>query len=94
MTLPPNATGSVKFATRLRRDLVVREGAVLRSPEGPYVLVATNDRHTLTKRRIEVGSVVYGYASVISGLQEDEWVVALHTFALDTARRLGWRATP
>jgi len=94
VTLPPNATGSVKFATRLRRDLVVREGAVLRSPEGPYVLVATNDRHTLTKRRIEVGSVVYGYASVISGLQEDEWVVALHTFALDTARRLGWRATP
>ena len=90
--LPANGTGSVKFATRERRDLVIREGAVLRSPEGPYVLVATNDRHTLTKRRIEVGSIVYGYASVISGLKEDEWVVALHAFALDTARRLGWRA--
>jgi len=92
VTLPAKGTGSVKFATRLRRDLVVREGAILRSPEGPYVLVATNDRHTLTKRRIEVGSIIYGYASVISGLQEDEWVVALHTFALDSARRLGWRA--
>lgn len=92
--LPANATGSVKFATRIRHDLVIREGAVLRSPEGPYVLVATDDRHTLTKRRIEVGSITYGYASVLSGLNEDEWVVAMHTFALDTARRLGWRAPP
>jgi len=91
--LPANGTGSVKFATRERKDLVIRESAVLRSPEGPYVLVATNDRHTLTKRRIEVGSIVYGYASVISGLKEDEWVVALHAFVLDTARRLGWRAS-
>ena len=92
VALPANGTGSVKFATRLRHDLVIREGAVLPSPEGPYVLVATNDRHTLTKRRVEVGSIVYGYASVISGLKEDEWVVALHAFTLDTARRLGWRA--
>ena len=92
VTLPANGTGSVKFATRLRHDLVIREGAVLRSPEGPYVLVATNDRHTLTKRAVEVGSIIYGYASVISGLKEDEWVVALHAFPLDTARRLGWRA--
>jgi hypothetical protein len=92
VTLPVNGTGSVKFATRLRHDLVVREAAVLRSAEGPYVLVATNDRHTLTKRRIEVGSIIYGYASIISGLKEDEWVVALHAFELDTARRLGWRA--
>jgi hypothetical protein len=91
-TMPANGTGSVKFATRLRHDLVIREGAVLPSPEGPYVLVATNERHTLTKRRIEVGSISYGYASVISGLKEDEWVVALHAFTLDTARRLGWRA--
>jgi hypothetical protein len=92
VTMPVNGTGSVKFATRLRHDLVIREGAVLPSPEGPYVLVASNDRHTLTKRRIEVGSITYGYASVISGLKEDEWVVALHAFTLDTARRLGWRA--
>jgi hypothetical protein len=93
VTLPDKSTGSMKLATRLRHDLVVREGAVLRSPEGPYVLVATNDRHTLTKRRVEVGSIMYGYASVISGLEEDEWVVALHAFTLDTARHLGWRAS-
>jgi hypothetical protein len=91
VALPVNGTGSLKFDTRLRNDLVIREGAVLRSPEGPYVLVATDDRHTLTKRRVEIGSIVYGYAAVTSGLKEDEWVVAKHTFALDTARRLGWR---
>jgi hypothetical protein len=90
--LPAGGTGSVKFATRLRHDLVVREGAVLRSTEGPYVLVATDDRHMLTKRPVEIGSIVYGYAAVVSGLKEDEWVVAKHTFALDTARRLGWRS--
>ena len=61
---------------------------------GPTCLVATNDRHTLTKRRVEIGSIVYGYAAVVSGLKEDEWVVAMHTFTLDTARRLGWRALP
>lgn len=93
VTLPADASGSVKFATRLRHNLVVREGALLHSPEGPYVLVATNERHTLTKRRIEVGSIAYGYASVLSGLKEDEWVVALHAFTLDSARRLGWRAS-
>jgi hypothetical protein len=92
VSLPVGGTASVKFATRVRRDLVVREGAILRSPEGPYVLVATDDRHTLTKRRVEVGSIVYGYAAIISGLEENEWVVAKHTFALDTARRLGWRS--
>jgi len=94
VALPANGTGSVKFATRLRNDLVIREGAVLHSPDGPYVLVATDDRHTLTKRRVELGAIIYGYAAVTSGLQEDEWVVAKHTFALDAARRLGWRALP
>ena len=92
VALPTNGTGSVKLATRQRNDLVIREGGVLRSPEGPYVLVATDNRHTLTKRPVEIGNIIYGYAAVVSGLKEDEWVVAKHTFALDTARRLGWRA--
>ena len=79
----------MKVGAHVVPGLVVREGAILRSPEGPYVLVATNERHTLTKRRVEVGSIIYGYASIISGLEEDEWVVALHAFQLDTARLLG-----
>ena len=45
-----------KFATRLRNGLVVRESAVIQSPEGPYVLVASADRRTFTKRPVQIGS--------------------------------------
>jgi hypothetical protein len=83
--------GSVKFATRLRNGLVVKESAIIQSPEGPYVLVASEDRKTFTKRPVEVGSIMYEYADVVGGLREDEYAVALHTFVLDTERRLGRR---
>jgi hypothetical protein len=87
--LPPGETGWVKFATRIRRDLVIRESAVLESPQGPYVLVASNERHLLTKRPVEIGSRLYDYAAVISGLNEGEYVVAKHAFVLDVERRFG-----
>ena len=88
-TLSAGATGSLKLATRLRRDLVVRASAVLRGPEGPYVLVVSNDRRTLTKRPVEIGNVVYGYATIIAGLRQDESVVARRAFFLDAERRRG-----
>jgi hypothetical protein len=81
--------GWVKFATRIRRDLVIRESAVRESTQGPYVLVASNDRHLLTKRAVEIGSKLHDYAAVISGLSEGEYVVAKHAFALDVERRFG-----
>ena len=68
--------------------LVVRAGAVLESPEGPYVLVVSEDRRTVTKRPVEVGNVIYGYAAVVSGLRENENVAATHTAFLDAERRL------
>ena len=85
--LEPLQTGSVKFDARLRNGLVIKSSAVLHSPEGPYALVATNNRSTLTKRSIEIGSVLYGYAALMSGLDEGEEVVATHTFFLDAERR-------
>jgi hypothetical protein len=92
--LPPGATGAVKFDTRLRRGLVIKASAVLPSPDGPYVLVATDERRTLTKRPVEVGSIIQGYVGVEGGLREGEWVVAKNAFALDAARKMGWRRTP
>jgi len=83
--------GSVKFASRLRNDLVVKETAVVQSPEGPYVLIASDDRRTLTKRPVQIGSTLYEYAAVLGGAREDEYAVALHTFVLDSERRLGRR---
>jgi hypothetical protein len=92
--LSPSATGTLKFDTRIRRGLVIRASAVLPSPDGPYVLVATDERRTLTKRNVEVGSIIQGYVGVEGGLREGEWVVAKNTFALDAARKMGWRRTP
>jgi hypothetical protein len=87
--LTANETGWVKFPTRIRRDLVIRASAVRESPQGPYVLVASNDRHLLRRRPVEIGSRLYDYAAVISGLVEGEYVVAKHVFALDAERRFG-----
>lgn len=87
--LVQGGTGLVKFATRLRRDLVIRASAVLESAEGPYVLVASSGRRVLSKRPVEIGSRLYDYAAVLSGLSEGEYVVAKHAFALDAERRFG-----
>jgi hypothetical protein len=86
--LSPDQTGSIKFATRIRKGLVVRASAVLESPEGPYVLVVAADRRTLTKRPIVIGTVLYGYAALVSGLRENESVAVTRTFFLDAERRL------
>lgn len=92
--LVANETGLLKLATRVRRGLVVRESAIIDSPRGPYVLVAEADRRRLTKRPVEIGTRLYDYAAVVSGLREDEYVAAQHTFVLDAARRGAGRSTP
>jgi hypothetical protein len=92
--LQPKEIGSVKFALRLRNGLVVKDSSIIESPEGPYVLIASEDRRTFTKRPIQIGSRLYEYAAVVGGASENEYAVALHTFALDTERRLGRRGAP
>src|SRR5262249_3644600 len=85
--LARGATGALKLSSPLRRELVVRASAILRSPAGPYALVVSNDRHTLTRRPVVIGNVIYGYATILSGLHKDESVVARRTFFLDAERR-------
>jgi hypothetical protein len=85
--LDPLMTGSIKFDGKTRNGPVVQASAVLRSPEGPYVLVVTNNRRTLTKRPIEIGNVLFGYATLLSGLEVGEEVAATHAFFLDAERR-------
>lgn len=92
--LQSKEVGSVKFAARLRNGLVVKESAIVQSPEGPYVLIASEDRRTFTRRPVQIGSTLYEYAGVVGGLRENEYAVALHTFVLDTERRLGRRGSP
>jgi hypothetical protein len=91
--LPVGATGSIKYATRVRKGLVVRASSIVKSPEGPFVLVVSEDRRTMTKRPIEIGNIIYDYAAVISGLREGENVAARHLFSLEAERRLSARVT-
>ncbi len=86
--LLPGTTGSVKFATRLRRGLVVKASAIVPSPEGTWMFVVSSDRRTFTRRKVEIGNVIYGLAAVVSGLAPGENVAAKHTFSLDAE----WRA--
>jgi hypothetical protein len=85
--LAANETGVLKLASRLRHGLVVAASSIIESPDGPYVLVVQPDRRTLTKRPVEIGTRLYGYAAVISGLREDENVASKYTFVLDVDRR-------
>jgi hypothetical protein len=92
--LRPGETGSVKFPTRIRNGLVVRASAVVESPDGPHVFVTSEDRRTLTRRRVEIGNVIYGLAAIVSGLREDEYVASKFAFLLDVERRALEGATP
>jgi len=85
---PAGQTGNLKLSARVRDKLAIEDSAVLREPGGAYVLVASEDRRTLTKRRVEVGRKQAGYVTILSGLSESEHALAKHTFVLDLERRL------
>ena len=80
--------GWVRFPARPRRIEVVPAGAVLEAREGPYVLVVSPARGTATKRPIEIGRIVTGLGSVLSGLEPRELVVSVNAFFWDAERRL------
>jgi hypothetical protein len=85
---PVGAIGWVRFASRTRKMLAVPQSAVLQAPAGAYVLVASVDRRTFTRRPIEIGRFLYGYAPVLSGLANGERIAVMETFFLDAERRL------
>jgi len=80
--------GWVKFPARPRHMQVIPAGAVLESPDGPYVLVIGGDRRSASKRPIGVGRTVTGLAAVTGGLALHEQVVSANAFFWDAERRL------
>jgi len=92
--LTPDQTGWVKFSTRVRQVRAVRASALVQSPDGPYVFLVAKDKRTFTKRPIQIGSVLYGHAAVLSGLGVGERVATLNTFSLDAERRFSGRSAP
>jgi Heavy metal binding domain len=93
-------TGWLDLAPRPRDLLVVPASAVLYTADGPYVVAASSDGKTFTKRSIEIGRILdsgyvaelskdrFGAIVVLSGLHESEQVVVEDTFFLDAERRL------
>jgi hypothetical protein len=88
-TLTAGTVGRVSFPARTSPLLAIPYSAVLQGPTGPYVLVASLDRHTFTRRAVEIGRVVFGYAPVLAGLSSGERIAVMETFFIDAERRLG-----
>jgi hypothetical protein len=84
--------GRVRLLDRGRELPVVAESAILHGAEGPYVLVASPDRRTLTPRPIQIGKIFGGMVFVLSGLGPRELVLTRSAFFVDAERRLHQRA--
>jgi hypothetical protein len=83
--------GWVEFGTRQHKALVVPASAVLQSPSGPSVFVASADGRTFTKRSIETGRILFGFATVVSGVREGQALIAHRPIFVENERRLGAR---
>jgi hypothetical protein len=85
---PAGEVGWVRLAPKRLELQVVPYSAVLEAAEGPYVLVASSDGRTLTKRPVEIGRVLGGTAVVLSGLRYQERILVRSAFFVDAERRL------
>jgi hypothetical protein len=84
----PGAAGWLLLSQRPLPVLVVPDAAILLSPDGPYVLVASADGRTLSRRAVTVGRSFYRTSAVVSGLVAGERIAIDRAFYLDAERRL------
>ncbi|HKC59985.1 MAG TPA: heavy metal-binding domain-containing protein [Myxococcales bacterium] len=82
-------TGWLELAARARPVLVVPSTAVLQSGDGPYVLAASPDGRTFTRRPVETGSSLFGLTVVVSGVSEQERIAVRSAFFLEAEARFG-----
>ena len=80
--------GWLKVPGGAAAPLVVPDGAIVRAPEGPYVLVATADGRMFDRRPVRVGRGFFGVSAIVSGLDPGERVVVANAFFLDAEQRL------
>jgi len=87
---PPLAAGQVGWVgleARPRAALLLPSSAVLRSEEGPYVLVVARGGAGVEARPVRLGEAPDGQAAVVSGVEERDRVVVRGAFFLDADRR-------
>jgi hypothetical protein len=80
--------GWLKLPGGTMAPLVVPDAAIVRAPEGPYVLVATADGRMFNRRPVRVGRGFFGVSAIVSGLDAGESVVVSNAFFLDAEQRL------
>jgi hypothetical protein len=68
---------------------VVPAQAVLASASGPYVLIASADGRSVSRRAVQIGKEFFGLDAVVSGLAAGERIAVDNAFFLDADRRLG-----
>jgi hypothetical protein len=86
--------GWLKLPAGATAPLVVPDDAIVRAPEGPYVLVATADGRMFDRRPVRVGRGFFGVSAIVSGLAAGERVVVSNAFFLDAEQRLRGLAAP
>jgi hypothetical protein len=95
-TLPSPRAGDVgwlELERRPRELLVFPESALLRSSEGPYVLVPDASGKTFTRRPMQIGRILRGHVVVLSGLLESDRIAVSNAFFID-AEQGGERTEP
>jgi hypothetical protein len=78
--------GWLEIEDKSRELLVFPESALLRSNEGPYVLVPGANERSFARRPVQIGRILKGQVVVLSGLRDDERIVVASAFFLDTER--------
>ncbi|HEY7372716.1 MAG TPA: heavy metal-binding domain-containing protein [Polyangia bacterium] len=84
----PGTPGSIAFAPRRQQIVVIPEGALLQAADGDYVMVASRDDRTFTRRKVVIGQVTFGNIPIVGGLAAGERIATRRTFFLDAGRRL------
>jgi len=74
--------------------LVVPEDVVFSAAGGRYVLVASADGQSFSRRTVEIGRLINGRAVVLDGLGEGERIARRGAFLLDADQRLRDTAAP
>jgi len=75
--------GWLEIARKSRELLVFPESALLRSNDGPYVLVAGATEDSFTRRQVQIGRILQGHVVVLSGLHETDRIVVGGAFFVD-----------
>jgi hypothetical protein len=84
----PGQAGWLALAPSRQQLIVVPEMAVLRSRDGPFVMVASAGDRRFVERPVRVGRGFFGNLVITDGLSAGERIATSKAFFLDAERRL------